>query len=243
MPEDGIAFVGMRPDNAPAALLLLVLQGVDVSLKAVEFPLQGGEVVDSIKVTAELSCDPPVPHVKGPGDDCVMTGWISDSVKEPLGVLPILVDSEALGGKEFLVVDRFVLTVCAQSVLSIKLDVGGEDVDGVGAVSNWNKEVADAPFILLVSFRLPLVISVFSELLVAVRLPVLVGLFKASCVLFTLRQSVSLFLEGGELGAIGLGIDFILSRNSSQSLGDEDELLSAGAMSFESGACGSRGEA
>src|SRR5580692_6951610 len=100
MPEDGIAFVGVRPDNAPAALFFLVLQGVDVSLKAVEFPLQGGEVIDSIKVTAELSSDPPVPHVKGPGDDCVVAGWVSDGIEEPLGILPVLIDGEALGGEK-----------------------------------------------------------------------------------------------------------------------------------------------
>src|SRR5580692_4327887 len=243
MPEDGIALVGVRPDDASSALLFLLLQGVDMSPEAVEFPLQGGEIVDGIKILAKLSCDPPIPHFKGSGNDCVVAGGVGDGIEEPLGVFPVLVDGEALWGEELLSVDRLVLTVRAQAVLSVKFDEGGEDVDGVGAVSNRNKEVADTTFVLLVSLRLPLVVGVFLELLVAVRFPVLVRFFKTSRFRLTLCQSVSSFFEGGELGAVGLGIDFILACNSSQSSGDEDELLSSGAVSFESGACGSRGEA
>src|SRR5580692_1176009 len=180
----------VRADDTSAALLFLILQGVDVSPKTVKFPLQGGEVVDGVIVPSELSCNSPVPHVKGPGDDRVVAGWVGDGVEEPLGVFPVLVDREALRGEELLTVDRFVLTVRAQAVLSIKFDVGGKDMDGVGAVSNWNKEVGDAPFIWLVSLRLPLVIGVLLEFLVAVRLLVLVGFFQTSHVLLTLCQSV-----------------------------------------------------
>ena len=57
MPEDGIALVCMRSEDASTALLLLMLEGVDVRLEAVKFPLQGGEIVDCVKVTAELSGD------------------------------------------------------------------------------------------------------------------------------------------------------------------------------------------
>jgi hypothetical protein len=159
-----------------------------------------------------------------------------------LRILAVLVNGKALGGKEFLAVDGLVHTIHAQAVLSIKFDVGGKNVDGVGAISNWNKEVGDMPFILLVSLRLPLIVAVFLELLVAVCLPVLVGFFKTSCVLLMLCQSVSSFLEGGKLHVIGLGVDFILSRNSSQSLCNEDELVSVGAVSFESSTSSSRGE-
>src|SRR5580692_12765699 len=167
--EDGVALVSMRADDASVALLFLVLQGVDMGPEAVEFPLQGGEVVDGIIVASELSCDPPVPHVEGPGDDRIVARWIGNGVKEPLGVFPVLVDSEALRGEKFLAVGGLVFTVHAQAVLSIKFDIGGKDVDGVGAVSNWNKEVGDVPFVLFVSLRLPLVVSVLLELLIAVH--------------------------------------------------------------------------
>src|SRR5580693_5504274 len=100
-------------------------------------------------------------------------------------------------------VDRLVLTVRTQAVLSVKFDEGGKDVDGMGAVSNWNKEVADATFILLVPLRLPLVISILLEFLVTVRLPVPVCFFKASRVRLTLCQSVCSLFEGGELGSVG----------------------------------------
>src|SRR5580692_2474777 len=218
-----------------------MLQGVDVSPEAVEFPLQGCEVVNGVKVAAELSGDSPVPHVEGPGDDGVVARQVGDGIEKPLGVLPVFVDGKALRGKEFLAIDGLVLTVRAQAVLSVEFDVWGKDVDGMGAVSNRNKEVADTPFILLVSLRLPLVVGVFPELLVTVCLPMLVGFFKTSRVLFTLCQSVCSFFKGGELGAVGLGVGLVLASNSSQSSGDEDELLPAGAMSFESGACGLRG--
>jgi hypothetical protein len=109
--------------------------------------------------------------------------------------------------------------------------------------NNWNKKVGDMPFILLVSPRLPLIVSVFLELLVMVCLPILVGFFKASHILLMLCQSVSLFLEDGELYVIGLGVDFILLCNFSQSLCNEDELVSVRAVSFESGTSSLRGEA
>src|SRR5580692_4110255 len=243
VPENSVALVRMRADDASAALFLLILQGVDVGFKAVKLPLQGGEVVDCVKIASELSGGSPVPHLEGPGDDCVVARGIGDGVEEPLGVVPVFVDGEALRGEEFLTVDGLVLAIRAQAVLSVKLDEGGEDVDGMGAVSNRNKEVGDVPFVLLISLRLPLVIGVFPEFLIAVRLPVLVGFFQASRVLLTLCQSVCSFFEGSELGAVGLGIDLILSCNSSQSSGNEDEFFPAGAMSLESGACGARGKA
>jgi hypothetical protein len=160
-----------------------------------------------------------------------------------LGVLPIFVNGEAFGGKEFVAVNGLVHTVRAQAVLSFKFDVGGEDMDGVGTVSNWNKEVGDAPFILLVSLRLPLVVSVFLEFLVMVRFSILVGFFQVSCVLFMLCQSISSFFKGGELCVVGLGVGLVLSSNSSQSSCNEDKLFPAGTVSFESGASSSRGEA
>src|SRR5580692_1107942 len=243
VPENSVALVRMRADDASAALFLLILQGVDMGFKAVELPLQGGEVVDCVKIASELSGDSPVPHLEGPGDDCVVTRGVGDGVEEPLGVVPVFVNGEALRGEELLAVDGLVFAIRAQAVLSVKLDEGGKDVDGMGAVSNWNKEVSDVPFILLISLRLPLVIGVFPEFLVAVRLPVLVGFFKTSRVLFTLCQSICSFFEGGELSAVSLGVGLVLLRNSSQSSGDEDKLFSAGAVSFESSACGARGEA
>src|SRR5580692_2320078 len=133
-----------------------MLQGVDVGFETVEFPLQGGEIIDSVIVAVELSGSSPVPHVEGLGDDGIVTGRVGDGVEEPLGVLPILVDCKALRSEELLAIDGLVLTVRAQAVLSVKFDVGGEDVDGMGAISNRNKEVGDVPFVLLISFRLPL---------------------------------------------------------------------------------------
>src|SRR5580692_6814380 len=243
VPENSVALVRMGADDASAALFLLILQGVDVGFKAVELPLQGGEVVDCVKIASELSGDSPVPHLEGPGDDCVVTGGVGDGVEEPLGIVAVFVNGEGLRGEELLAVDGLVFAIRAQAVLSVKLDEGGKDVDGVGAVSNWNKEVGDAPFILLISLRLPLAISIFLEFLIMVHLPMLVGFFRTSCILLTLCQSVCSFSEGSELGVISLGVGLVLSRNSSQSSGDEDELFPAGAVSFESSACGARGEA
>src|SRR5580692_2949944 len=99
-----------------------MLEGIDMGLEAVKFPLQGGEIVDGIEIMAELSSDSLVPHVEGPGDDCVMAGWVSNGIEEPLGILPIFVNGEALRGKELLAVDGLIHAICAQAVLSIKFD-------------------------------------------------------------------------------------------------------------------------
>src|SRR5580692_2294281 len=69
VPENGVALMGVRADDASAALFFLMLQRINVGLETVEFPLQGCEVIDCVEVPSELSCDPPVPQVEGPGDD------------------------------------------------------------------------------------------------------------------------------------------------------------------------------
>jgi hypothetical protein len=51
-----------------------------------------------------------------------------------LRVLTVLINGKALGGEKFLVVDGLVHTICAQAVLSVKFDIRGENMDGVGAV-------------------------------------------------------------------------------------------------------------
>src|SRR5580692_4039524 len=65
MPEDGITLVHVRSEDASVALLLLVLEGINMGPEAVEFPLQGSEIVGRVKVMAELSSNPLVPHVEG----------------------------------------------------------------------------------------------------------------------------------------------------------------------------------
>ena len=92
-------------------------------------------------------------------------------------------------------VDRLANAGSAQAVEAVVLDVRGEHMYGVVAVSNQDEEVKDISFIFLVSLQhLSLLVPV-NEPLVIVHLPVLVGFFKVSCVCLVFCQIFSLLVE------------------------------------------------
>ena len=122
-------------------------------------------------------------------------------------------------------------------------DIGGEDMDGVIVISDWDEEIRDVAFIFLISLWPLLLLIPVHEPFIIVSLPVLVGFFKASCICLALCQSFSLLLEYFQLFVVALSDFHILLHNSCQYLGNVEELLSARRfMSFEGSACGSGGE-
>ena len=150
--------------------------------------------------------------------------------------LSLLFDGNALGWEELMPVDGLIDTDGAQAVEAIQLDVGGEDMHGMIAIRDWDEEIKDVAFVLLISFQclsspLPLPIS-----LVSIFLPVLVGFFQASCVHLALCQIFASLLEYFKLFLVVVADFLIFACNSSQSLRDEEELLSTQCpVSFESG--------
>ena len=146
-------------------------------------------------------------------------------------------NGDVLGWEELMPVDRLVDANGTQAVETIQLDVGGKDMHGVIAIRDWDEEIKDIAFILLVSLQclsssLPLCISS-----VSIFLPVFVGLFQASCMCLVLCQIFASLLEYFKLFLIVVGDFLIFAHNSSQSLCDEEEFLSTQCpVSFESGA-------
>ena len=131
----------------------------------------------------------------------------------------------------------------AQAVEPVQLDVWGKDVHGVVTIGNWDKEVKDVSFIFLISLRclsspLPFLVPP-----VGVFSPVLVGFFQVSHIRLAFCQIFAPLLEDLKLFLV-IAADFLIFlRNSSQSLCDEEELLSSrGPVSFESGTYGARRE-
>ena len=70
----------------------------------------------------------------------------------------------------------------AQAVQSVMLDVGGENMDGVITVSDWDEEIKDVSFVFLVPLWPPLFLIPVNEPFVVVCLPVFIAFFKASCI-------------------------------------------------------------
>ena len=224
--EELVLLVGMRAEQLSLALVQLDLGHLNGSSHAPLLCDQGGNFSVHVMVLLELSCDSPVflgPGVVVHGSVC---GVIGEAFEEPMGELPFFIDGDALRGKELMLVDGLVDTNSAQTVQPVQFDVGGEDMHGVIAISNWDEEIEDISFIFLVSLwslNLPFPGSVPP---VGVFLPVLVGHFQVSCVCLTFGQLISSLLEGFELLLIVMADFLILLCNSCQSLHDEKELFS-----------------
>ena len=156
-----------------------------------------------------------------------------------MGELPLFFDGDSLGQEEFVPVDGLVDTDGTQAVEAIQLDIGGEDVHGVVTVRDWDEKIKDVSFVFFIPLRglpssLPLCIP-----LVSVFGPVFVSFLQVSHICLTLCQIVPLFFEHFELFLIVAADFLILVRNSSQSMGNEEELLPPWvSMSFKSGVHG-----
>ena len=114
-------------------------------------------------VPLELSCNSPV--LLGPGIIAhgSVHGVIGEALKEPVGKLPFFIDGDVLRGEQLMLVDGFINTDSAQAVQSVQLDIGGEDMDGIITIRDWDEEIEDISFILFIPFRsscLPLPVSV-----------------------------------------------------------------------------------
>ena len=144
-------------------------------------------------------------------------------------------DGDSLGWEEFMPVDGLIDANGAQAVETVQFDVGGEDMHGVVTIRDWNEEIKDVSFILLISLRslpssLPLRVPP-----VGVFGPVLVGFFQASCVRLMLCQVITSLLENLKLFLVVTADFLIFACNLSQSMCDEEEFLPPGVpMPFKS---------
>ena len=77
----------------------------------------------------------------------VIAGGVAQCIEEPLGVLPTLLNGEVLQCKELLSIDLLILPSCPKAVLPIEEDVGHEDMNGVGPISDWNVKIRYFPFV------------------------------------------------------------------------------------------------
>ena len=100
-------------------------------------------------VPLKLSCNSPVFLGSGVIVHGSVCGVIGEALKEPMGKLPFFIDGDALRGEQLMPVDGLINAGSAQAVQSIRLDVGGKDMDGVITISDWDKEVEDVSFILV----------------------------------------------------------------------------------------------
>ena len=134
-------------------------------------------------------------------------------------------DGDLLGWKELVLVDRLVNTNGAQAVETVQFDVGGKNMHGVVTIGDWDEEVKDVSFILLVPLRglsssLPLCVP-----LVCIFGPVFVGFFQASCVRLMLCQIITSLFENLKLFLVVMANFLIFAHNSGQSMCDEEEFL------------------
>ena len=144
-------------------------------------------------------------------------------------------DGDSLGQKELMPVDRLIDANGAQAVETVQFDVGGKNMHGVVTIRDWDEEVKDVSFILLVPLRglsssLPLCVPP-----VCIFGPVFVGFFQASCVCLMLCQIVTSLFENLKLFLVVTADFLIFARNSGQSMCNEEEFLPPWVpMSFES---------
>ena len=188
-------------------------------------------------VPLELSCDPPVLL----GSGVIVHGSVhrvtGKGFEEPVGKLPILIDGDVLRGEQFMSIDRLIDTNGAQTVQSILLNVRGEDMDGLVAISDWDEKVEDISFIFFIPLWPPCLSLPVGIPSVSICLPVLVGFFQESCMCLMLCQIFSSLAEYFQLPLIVAANFLILSCNPCQSLHDEEEFFpSRGAVPFESSA-------
>ena len=189
---------------------------------------QGGNFSVCVMIPLELSCDPPVFLGSGIIVHGSVCGVIGQAFKEPVGKLPFFIDGDALGREELMPIDGLVDANGAQAVQSVQFDVGGEDMDGMLAVSDWDKEVEDISFILFIPFGPPCLSLPVIIPSVCVRFPVLVGCFQVSCMRLTLCQILLLLLEYFKLFLIVMADFLVFACNSCQSLCNEEEFLPPG---------------
>ena len=134
-----------------------------------------------------------------------------------------------------MLVDRLIDANGAQAVQSVKLDIGGKDMDGVITISDWDEEIEDVSFVFLIPFWslcLPFPVSVPP---IGVCFPVFVGCFQMSHMCLMLCQILSLLVEYLQLFLKVVANFLILLHNSCQPLHDEEKFFpSGGTMSFES---------
>ena len=154
-----------------------------------------------------------------------------------MGKFPFLVDSDTLRWEQLMLIDGLVNANSSQTVQSFLFDIGGNDMDGVITVSDWDEEVEDISFIFLIplwSLCLPVPVGIPP---ISVSFPVLIGFFQPSHMCLTLCQILPLLLEYFQLSLVVLADFLILVHNSSQSLCNEEEFFPfGGAVPFESSA-------
>ena len=144
-------------------------------------------------------------------------------------------DGNLLGQEELVPIDVLIDTNSAQAVETIQLDVGGKDVHGVVTIGDWDEEVKDVSFVLLVPLRglsssLPLRVP-----LVCIFGPVFVGFFQVSRIRLTLCQVIASLFESLELFLVVTADFLIFACNSGQSMSNEEEFLPPWVpMSFKS---------
>ena len=125
-------------------------------------------------------------------------------------------------------VDGLVNASSAQAVQPIQFDIGGKDMDGVVSISDWDEEIEDVSFVLLIplgSLCLPLPVGIPP---ISILFPMLIGCFQVSHVCLMLCQLLPSLLECFKLFLIVLANFLIFLCNSCQSLCDEEEFLSSG---------------
>ena len=234
--EEFILLIGMGAKQASLTLVQLDLGRLNGSGHAPLLCNQGGNFSMHVMISLELSCDSPILLSLGVVVHGCVCGVVCEPFKEPMREFSLLIDGDMLWGKEFVPIDGLVNANSAQAVEPIHFDVGGEDMHGVIAIRNWDKEVKDIAFIFLISLRClasPLPLCVPS---VGIFFPVLIGFFQASRLCFMLCQIFTSLFEGLELFLIVMADLLIFSHNSHQSLCDEEEFLPAWCpVSFESG--------
>ena len=241
--EELVLLICMGSEQVVLALVQLYLGSFNGSGHAPLLCDQSGNFSVHVMVPLELSCNSPVFLSSGVVVHCCVHGVIGESFKEPIGEFPFFIDGDMLRGEQLMLVDGLIDANGSQAVQSILLDKRGKDMDGLVTVSDWDEEIKDISFVLFIplwSSCLPLPFSIPS---VHVHLPVLIDCFQMSHMHLVLCQILSLLVEYFQLFLIVAADFLILSHHSCQSLHDEEKFLSTwGAVPFESGAYGSRGE-
>ena len=139
--EELVLLVGMGAKEVVLALVQLLLEGFNRSSQAPLLCDQGGNFIVHVMVPLELSCNSPVllgPQVVVHGHVC---GVVGKGVKEPVGKFPIFINGDVLRWEQLMPVDGLTDTSSAKAVQPVMLDIGGKDMDGIIAISDWDKEV------------------------------------------------------------------------------------------------------
>ena len=235
--EKLVPLVCVGAKQASLALIQLDLSCLNGSGHAPLLCNHGGNFSVCVMVPLELSCDSPVLLGSGVVVHHGVCGVIGKALKEPVGELSLFFDGDALRGEEFMPINGLINTNGAQAVEPVHFDVWGKDMHSVVTVGDWDEEIKDVAFILLVTLRSSTLLLPFCVPSVCVFLPVLVGGFQVSHTRLMLCQIFSSLLEYFELLLIVMADLLIFACNSCQSLHNEEELLSPGQpMSFESSA-------